>query len=81
MATNQPIQNSEIARSRVAVDLSPSVSLLLDHISEITGSTKAQIVNSALVDALPALIDRSDVFSKRVQSLLQSHNSNIKKHR
>ena len=52
-------------RSRLSVELSPVVSSHLDHISEITGQTKAAIVAGALLDALPALLARADGIKKR----------------
>lgn len=66
-------QTSE--RSRVAIELSPSVSLLLDHVCEVTGSNKSQVVLSALMDALPGLLERSDSLQKRSSALAQSQAS------
>jgi len=68
MTTNQPVSN----RPRISIELSPHVSLLLDHISDVTGATKAQVINSALLDALPALLERSEVLQKRVNALAQA---------
>jgi hypothetical protein len=67
MIANPPV----ISRPRLSIDLAPSVSLLLDHVSEVTGSTKAQIINAALLDALPGLLDRSDLLQKRANVLSQ----------
>lgn len=58
-------------RPRLSLDLSPSVSLLLDHISAVTGTPKSQIAIQALVDALPALLDRVDTLQKRTQAIAQ----------
>jgi len=58
-------------RARLSVELSPSVSLLLDHINAITGTPKAQIVSQALLDALPGLLERSETIHKRVNALNQ----------
>ncbi|GEM_PF-2251392 len=58
-------------RNRVSVDLSATVASLLDHVSAVTGTPKAQILSQALLDALPGLLERSDAFQKR-QALLQS---------
>jgi alpha-D-ribose 1-methylphosphonate 5-triphosphate synthase subunit PhnG len=63
-------QSSE--RSRATIDLSPAVSLLLDHVCEVTGSNKSQIVLTALMDALPGLLERSDSLQKRSTALAQS---------
>ena len=58
-------------RSRLSVELSPVVSSHLDHISEITGQTKAAIVAGALLDALPALLARAAGLKVRYQKLNQ----------
>ena len=59
-------------RSRLSVDLSPVVMSHLDHISEITGVTKAGIITSALLDALPDLLARADGLKKRHNELNQA---------
>jgi alpha-D-ribose 1-methylphosphonate 5-triphosphate synthase subunit PhnG len=59
-------------RTRVAIELSPSVSLLLDHVCEVTGANKSQVVLTALMDALPGLLERSDSLQKRSAALAQS---------
>jgi hypothetical protein len=64
-------QDQAPTRSRLTVDLAPAVSLLLDHVSEVTGSTKTQIINAALLDALPSLLERADTLQKRAQVLSQ----------
>jgi len=67
-------------RPRLSVDLSSAVSLLLDHVAEITGATKAQIINAALLDALPVLLERADTLQKRAMALSQpSHVQGQKK--
>jgi predicted transcriptional regulator len=58
-------------RSRLSVDLSPVVSAHLDHISDVTGVSKAGIVTAALLDALPALLARADGLKKRHVELAQ----------
>jgi hypothetical protein len=62
------------SRPRLSLDLAPAVSLLLDHVSEVTGSTKTQIINAALLDALPGLLERADTLQKRAQVLSQPQN-------
>ena len=52
-------------RYRLSVDLSPVVSSHLDHISEVTGVSKAGIITAALLDALPDLLARADGLKKR----------------
>lgn len=56
-------------RPRLSVELSPSIALLLDHINEVTGTPKAQIVSQALLDALPGLLERAEAFQKRASTL------------
>ena len=60
-----PEQPPVDARSRISVELSGVVSSHLDHISDVTGQTKAAIVASALLDALPGLLARADGLKKR----------------
>lgn len=56
-------------RTRLSVDFSAVVSSHLDHISEVTGVSKAGIISGALLDALPALLARADALKKRHQEL------------
>ena len=65
---NLPIQAD---RQRISVELSPVVALHLDHISDVTGQSKAAIVAAALMDALPALLARADGLKVRHQQLNQ----------
>lgn len=58
-------------RSRISVEISPVVAGLIDHISDITGVSRAQIVNGALLDALPQLVARADALKKRQGELAQ----------
>jgi hypothetical protein len=67
----QPILSSVPSRDRLSVDVSPSVSVLLEHVSVITGTPKAQILSQALLDALPALLERADLMKKRSSELAQ----------
>jgi hypothetical protein len=59
-------------RSRLSIDLSPIVSSHLEHISEVTGVSKAGIISAALLDALPELLARADGLKKRHQELSQA---------
>lgn len=64
--------SSQIAdRTRLSVDVSPVVSSHLDHISEVTGQSKAAIVSAALLDALPDLLTRADGLKRRYQEINQ----------
>lgn len=67
-APNSPIPAD---RQRISVELSPVVASHLDHISDVTGQTKAAIVAAALMDALPALLARADGLKVRHQHLNQ----------
>lgn len=58
-------------RNRLSVDLSPVVSSHLDHISEVTGVSKAGIISAALLEALPDLLARADGLKKRHVELAQ----------
>lgn len=58
-------------RARLSVDLSPVVSSHLDHISDVTGVSKAGIITAALLDALPELLARADGLKKRHVELAQ----------
>lgn len=65
-----PASGSE--RTRVSIELAPVVSSLVDHISDVTGVSKAQVINGALLDALPALLSRADGLKTRHSQLSQS---------
>lgn len=67
-----PKTPTPVERNRLSVDFSPVVSSHLDHISEVTGVSKAGIVSGALLEALPALLARADALKKRHQELGQS---------
>jgi len=58
-------------KSRLSLELSPTVSQLLEHVSEVTGTPKTQLVQAALVEALPDFLERADRFKKRSQELSQ----------
>jgi metal-responsive CopG/Arc/MetJ family transcriptional regulator len=62
-------------RSRITLELSASVLSLLDHVCDVTGASRSSIINAALVDALPALLERSDGLHKRAQALTQAQAS------
>lgn len=58
-------------RNRISFDVSPAVSSLLDHVSDVTGANKSQVALSALLDALPGLLDRAEGLQKRSVALSQ----------
>lgn len=68
---NTPTSNTP-DRTRLSVDLSAVVMSHLDHISEITGQSKASIISACLVEALPELLARADGLKKRHQELNQA---------
>ena len=57
--------------NRRSVYLPPVGSSHLDHISEVTGVSKAGIITAALLDALPDLLARADGLKKRHVELTQ----------
>ena len=59
-------------RTRLSVDLSAVVMSHPDHISEITGQSKAAIISACLVEALPELLARADALKKRHTELNQA---------
>lgn len=67
-----PSPSTSVERQRIAVEVSPSVAGLLEHISEVTGVSKAGIVAGALLEALPGLLARADGLKKRHTELNQA---------
>lgn len=65
-----PASGSE--RTRVSIELAPVVSSLVDHIADVTGVSRAQVINGALLDALPVLLSRADGLKQRHSQLAQS---------
>lgn len=63
---------SSDARTRITVDVSPEVLLLLDHISDYTGISRSQIVLQAVTDTLPGLVERADAIKRRAGELERS---------
>lgn len=54
-------------RQRLSLDLSPAVSALLEHVAQVTGTPRSQVVLAALLDALPGLVERADQLQARHQ--------------
>lgn len=54
------------SKPRIGIDLSPPVLLLLDHVCEVTGAARTTVITEALLQALPALIERAEFISKGV---------------
>lgn len=72
MATQLPPLPQIAERNRLSIELSEVVSSHLNHISEVTGATKASIVSAAFLDALPDLLARADALKKRYVELNQA---------
>lgn len=62
------------ARTRVTVDVSPEVALLLDHVSGYTGTSRAQLVLQAVTSALPAWLEQADNIKRRAGELERARN-------
>lgn len=59
-------------RTRLSLDVPPGVLLLLDHCAEVTGQSRTQLVLTALLEQLPAVVERADALRKRVRELEQA---------
>ena len=68
----RPTLPPQSERIRLSIELSRSVSLLLDHIVEVTGGTRSQVAAQVLCDALPGLVERTDAINKRARELSQA---------
>lgn len=55
--TNEALEAQ--GRSRVSVDLSPTVIAHLDAISKITGVSRSQLIHNALLQQLPFMISHA----------------------
>lgn len=65
---------STTERARLTLELSPTVASLLEHVSEITGTPKTQLVQSALLAALPEVLAAADGLKKRHSELNHAKN-------
>lgn len=59
-------------RQRLSLDLAPGVAVLLDHVSTVTGVPKSQVAMQALLEALPALLERAESIQKRHSAVAQA---------
>lgn len=59
-------------RTRLTLELSPTVAQLLDHVSDVTGTPKTQLVQAALLTALPEILQVADGLNKRARELSQA---------
>lgn len=58
------------ARRRVQLSLSEPVQAILAHIEAQLGLTRTQVCEMALMEALPALLERADLVKRRSGELL-----------
>lgn len=65
---------STTERTRITLELSPTVANLLEHVSEVTGTPKTQLVQSALLAALPEVLAVADGLKKRYSELNHAKN-------
>lgn len=68
--TNRRMTTTE--RTRLTLELSPTVASLLEHVSDVTGTPKTQLVQSALVEVLPDILARADALAKRSKEISQA---------
>lgn len=68
----KPVAPAAASRNRLQLDLAEPVALLLDHVSNVLGLQKSQVVVQALLQALPGLVDQADQVRKRSRELSQA---------
>jgi hypothetical protein len=61
-----PASPGEARGPRIGLELAKPVLSLLDHVCEVTGALRTQIITEALLQALPALLDRAEFVSRGV---------------
>lgn len=73
---SQPPQHSqippELQRTRLQVELTPTLVSLLDHIGAVTGATRSAVAIQVLTDALPELVERVDTLKRRASELART---------
>ena len=57
-------------RMRVSLDLTPPLVLLLDHVSSITGIPRTALITQALLEALPAHLERFQLLQAAVARMV-----------
>ena len=68
----KPAAPAAATRNRLQLDLAEPVALLLDHVSNVLGLQKSQLVAQALLQALPGLVEQADQVRKRSRELTQA---------
>lgn len=69
---SNPSEAAEPARTRVQIEVSKPVLSLLDHVADVLGAARSQLVTQALVEALPAMVERADAVRKRARELTEA---------
>lgn len=64
MSANPPRTESSEARNRLSITLSDDLGRALGHVSNVLGVPKASLCAQAVVDALPAWLDRAETIRK-----------------
>lgn len=59
-------------RVRLQVELSPVLVSLLDHITAVTGASRAAVTVQALTEVLPVLVERVDGLKRRAADVSRS---------
>lgn len=75
MATNPPPPSSFVQdtnRVRLQVELTPALVSLLDHITAVTGASRAAVTVQALTDVLPVLVERVDGLKRRAAEVTRT---------
>ena len=75
MATNPPPVSSFVQdtnRIRLQVELTPAIVSLLDHITSVTGASRAAVTVQALTEVLPVLVERVDGLKRRASEVSRS---------
>jgi hypothetical protein len=58
-----------IQRLRLQIEITPAVATVLDHVSEVLGVPRAQIVLQGLLRVLPDLVGQSEQIRQKAGSL------------
>lgn len=68
MSATPPKTDPSDSRNRLSLTLSGDLDKALEHVSGILGVPKASLCIQAVVDALPAWLDRSDTIRKAARA-------------
>ena len=74
--SNKPHQTApfdqDAGRVRLQVELTPALVSLLDHITAVTGASRAAVTVQALTEVLPVLVERVDGLKRRAAEVSRS---------